>query len=304
MIYDYRRYLFSGVVGEYLNHRRGSSNEFHDYREYMPGDDLRNINWKGYVRHGKLFTKQFHEEAFFHVHILIDNSRSMAILEDKKSAAIRLANALAYIALAVRLPVHVELLCRYQQQGFQKGGIPVKNIRQMEQFLDRHFSPPAKKKKKWWQLGRKEKEENPFEKDLEQMTNAIGAYAKNQYKKTGLALFISDFLYEPERLNTIVRRLLKANFETRAIQITSPSETPEGVQTMDHKGQIRLLDAETGETLPIEFKPEAYQASFEQHARQIADIMSNHQLPVLNFFTDEPAVLFIRTHMMGLGIIR
>ncbi len=115
MIYDYRRYLFSGVVGEYLNHRRGSSNEFHDYRQYIPGDDLRNINWKGYIRHGKLFTKQLHEEAYFHLNILIDNSRSMGILVDKKQAAIRLANSLAYIALAVRLPVQVELLCKYHK---------------------------------------------------------------------------------------------------------------------------------------------------------------------------------------------
>lgn len=304
MIYDYRRYLFSGVVGEYLNHRRGSSNEFHDYREYMPGDDLRNINWKGYIRHGKLFTKQFHEEAFFYVHLLIDNSRSMAVLEDKKYAAIRLANSLAYIALAVRLPVHVELLCKYHPGLRQQTAVPVRNIRQLELHLERYFSPPLRVAKKWWQWGPREKEENPYEKDLEQVSNSVMSYARNYHKKSGLALFISDFLYEPERLNELVRCLLKANFETRAIQITSPEETPEGVQVVDKKGQVRLFDAETGEVLPVEFTPEAYRESYEAHAAQIAAVMKNNQLPILNFLANEPAVLFIRNHMMELGIVR
>ena len=51
--------------------------EFADYRNYVPGDDLRSIDWNIYGRSDKLFLKLFEEEEDLHIYLLIDVSDSM-----------------------------------------------------------------------------------------------------------------------------------------------------------------------------------------------------------------------------------
>ena len=79
----------------------GHTREFKDHRSYVPGDDYRNIDWRLYARLERLFIRIFEEVQEFHVHIIVDCSRSMAApYSDKRIAALRLAVALAYVALA------------------------------------------------------------------------------------------------------------------------------------------------------------------------------------------------------------
>ena len=62
---------------ERRSHKLGSSLEFADYRNYVPGDDLRSIDWNIYGRSDKLFLKLFEEEEDLHIYLLVDVSDSM-----------------------------------------------------------------------------------------------------------------------------------------------------------------------------------------------------------------------------------
>ena len=102
--------IFAGrMKGERRSPRRGQSVEFADFRNYVPGDDLRFIDWNVYARLDKMFLKLFVEEEDLHVNIVLDCSGSMAYGEPEKLLfAKRIAAALGYITLRNqdRLSVH------------------------------------------------------------------------------------------------------------------------------------------------------------------------------------------------------
>src|SRR2546430_16393484 len=56
----------------------GFSVEFAQHREYVPGDDLKHIDWKVYSRTGRFYLKQYEEETNLALWLLIDQSESMA----------------------------------------------------------------------------------------------------------------------------------------------------------------------------------------------------------------------------------
>ncbi len=78
----------------------GSSCEFADYRDYMPGDDITKIDWNSYARFDKLYLKLFLDERQMHTRIYVDASRSMDYGSGGKAEqAVRLAAALAYLSV-------------------------------------------------------------------------------------------------------------------------------------------------------------------------------------------------------------
>jgi uncharacterized protein (DUF58 family) len=62
--------------GEYRSGFRGKGMEFDNIRPYLPGDDVRNIDWNVTARYDKVFVKQFCEEREMNLFLLIDMSRS------------------------------------------------------------------------------------------------------------------------------------------------------------------------------------------------------------------------------------
>ncbi len=96
--------LKNNVAGMFGGNRRtknlGSSCEFADYRDYMPGDDVTKIDWNAYARFDKLYEKLYFDERQMHTRIYIDASRSMAHGSDEKAIfAIKLAAAFAYLSV-------------------------------------------------------------------------------------------------------------------------------------------------------------------------------------------------------------
>ena len=89
--------------------KKGTSIEFADYQEYMPGDDFRYIDWNIYGRLDKLLIKTFKEEEELSIHILFDVSRSMLFPEEDKKFdyAKDLVIALSYIALSSKNSVRL-----------------------------------------------------------------------------------------------------------------------------------------------------------------------------------------------------
>ena len=86
--------------GNHKSKTYGSSCEFADFREYMPGDDVSKIDWNAYGKSENLFLKLFLDERQMHTRIYIDGSRSMQFgCEQKAEQALKLAAAFAYLSV-------------------------------------------------------------------------------------------------------------------------------------------------------------------------------------------------------------
>ncbi|MCE9520573.1 MAG: DUF58 domain-containing protein [Verrucomicrobia bacterium] len=76
---------WTGVTGNVLGQGTGSSIDFQDQRQYMPGDDPRHINWQAYARSGQYTMKLYRQEVTPRVDLIFDTSGSM-FLDEKKTA--------------------------------------------------------------------------------------------------------------------------------------------------------------------------------------------------------------------------
>lgn len=94
----------NNIGGQFGGNRKsrtfGSSCEFADYRDYVPGDDIMKIDWNAYARFDKLYQKLYLDERQMHTRIYIDASRSMAYGKGKKAEqALKIAAAIAYLSV-------------------------------------------------------------------------------------------------------------------------------------------------------------------------------------------------------------
>ncbi|MEM9366609.1 MAG: DUF58 domain-containing protein, partial [Planctomycetota bacterium] len=97
-----RRVVEGFLSGMHRSPYFGQSIEFLQHRPYLPGDELRHIDWKVYARQDRLHVKQYEEETNLRLHLLVDGSASMAYGEggqQKFEYASSIAASLAYLAL-------------------------------------------------------------------------------------------------------------------------------------------------------------------------------------------------------------
>ncbi len=92
------------VAGRHKSPFHGFSVEFAEHREYVPGDDLRHVDWKIFGRSDRFYLKQYEEETNFACHLLLDASESMkyrseSVPLDKLEYAKLVSAALAYLVL-------------------------------------------------------------------------------------------------------------------------------------------------------------------------------------------------------------
>lgn len=94
------------ISGMHKSPYQGYSVEFASHREYVPGDDIRHIDWRLYARGDRLYIKQYEEETNLRTHILLDCSRSMTYPEhrhpgrmNKFDYACTLAASLIYLLM-------------------------------------------------------------------------------------------------------------------------------------------------------------------------------------------------------------
>jgi len=100
------RQLVEGLrVGDHKSPYKGFSVEFVQHREYVPGDDIRHIDWKSYGRSERYTIKQYEQETNFTCHLLLDASNSMrygAGPTNKLEYAKLLTASLAYMIVRQR----------------------------------------------------------------------------------------------------------------------------------------------------------------------------------------------------------
>ncbi|HMO14430.1 MAG TPA: DUF58 domain-containing protein [Pirellulaceae bacterium] len=102
-VFSSRRAIQGLFAGKFRTRQSGQSIEFHDYREYLPGDQINHIDWKVYARTDRLFIKLFEHQTDLAVHLLVDRSRSMlfnglmANGDSKYDFACRMAAAICFL---------------------------------------------------------------------------------------------------------------------------------------------------------------------------------------------------------------
>jgi uncharacterized protein (DUF58 family) len=86
----------SAASGDRSAREAGSSVEFHDFRPYQPGDELRAVDWRAFARSRRLVTRLYRAERTIDVHVVLDVSASMG-----------LAGKLAYARTVAQLVTYV-----------------------------------------------------------------------------------------------------------------------------------------------------------------------------------------------------
>jgi uncharacterized protein (DUF58 family) len=79
----FSRQAWRGVSGNWAGAGSGSSLDFQDHRNYVPGDDPRHIHWQAFARTGALTMKLYRAEVAPYVDLLVDVSASMALTAEK-----------------------------------------------------------------------------------------------------------------------------------------------------------------------------------------------------------------------------
>jgi uncharacterized protein (DUF58 family) len=200
----------------------GFSVDFASHREYMPGDDLRHLNWKLFGRHDRLYIKQYDAETNVDLHIVLDLSASMTVGEagqHKLRYASILAASLAFLAQRQRDAVGLTLIADRVLAHFQ--------ARNNTDHMLSLFSALAQPRKY-------------VRVDSPQVLHE----AAELMPRRGIVAVISDFYYDEEQLLGALDHFRHFGHDVLIFQVLAPVE-----RRLPIDGAIRLIDAETGESL-------------------------------------------------------
>jgi len=238
-----RKIINSTFVGEYKSTFKGQGMEFVDVREYLPGDDVRSIDWKVTARMDKPFVKKFVEERELTVILCIDASGSGYFgtrSQFKLEQAAQVAATIAFSAVT----------------NNDKVGLLF--------FTDdvERFIPPRKGKQHVLRLIRDILLFQPRRRG----TNPTAAleFVMHLLKQKAIVFLISDFLgpgCAPERVR-IPLGIAARRHDLVAVPITDPAE-----RELPRVGLVDLEDMETGERITIDTGRPALRKSYEQHMR-------------------------------------
>ncbi len=91
------------ITGLHRSPYHGFSVEFAEHRQYMPGDEIKHIDWKVYGKSDRFYIKQYEEETNLKANILLDVSASMGFQSEKTLTKLEyssyLAASLSYLML-------------------------------------------------------------------------------------------------------------------------------------------------------------------------------------------------------------
>ena len=259
-------------AGERRSRRRGQSQEFADHRPYVPGDDLRFLDWHLYGRLDALWVKLFEEEEDRVVQVLLDCSTSME--GEKLEYARQVAAALAFIALGHNDRVTVAgLTDTVATYAPPRRGRSASNIvfRSLEQVHPDGGSDPAR---------------------------ALASFPRQ--RGTGIALLFTDFLY-PEGPDAALRQLLARGNEVHVFHIVAPAELRPAVD-----GDLVLVDAESGEELAIsvdEATLDRYEATVHAWAEEMEITARRLGAGYTRVLTSTPLDEFIFKDLRRTGVV-
>jgi uncharacterized protein (DUF58 family) len=257
------RKVFRGrMKGERRSKRKGQSVEFADFRGYVPGDDLRSLDWNLYARLDKLIIKLFLEEEDLHFYMLLDSSLSMDFGNPTKlQYAKQLAAALGFIGLVRADRVRIETL----SQDLHHRGPVLRGRRSVWRMLD--------------YLNGIEPGENVS------LANGVKNFCLRNTGR-GVVVLVSD-LMDKDGYEAGLRYLVSQQMDIYVIQILSQEELEPDV-----KGDLKLVDcedediAEISVSAPLLARYKATLNSFTSGTQEFCArrgmnyLLANNQTPV------------------------
>lgn len=250
--------LDRGMSGNRKSSQKGSSVEFSDFREYLPGDDIRRIDWNVYGRLDKLYVKQFMEEKEACYHVFLDTSASMDFGGQKKSVmALRLAAVFAWVVL--RQLDRIEILTFHD--GRLGKTAPVTGRSSFQKLLNELEAV-----------------------NFQGKTRINEAVRRSSFHGRGICILISDFL-DPEGMEEALRYLKFKRQEVFLLQVLSREE-----MDFQEEGTLSLEDAETGEQVRVTVTRktiQAYEETLKQYEQSLQRQAKRYGCEFLQILSDE-----------------
>lgn len=249
--------------GEYHSAFKGRGMAFSEVREYIPGDDVRTIDWNVTARFNTPFVKVFEEERELSVVLLVDVSASGAFGTHKQMKQDLITELCAVVAFSA-------------SQNNDKIGVIF--------FSDKieKFIPPKKGKSHVLRIIRELIEFKPESKK----TNLELAlkYLTNVIKKRSIVFFISDFMAQNNYKDAL--KIANKKHDLVALRIVDKTETE-----IPKVGLIKLKDNETGKHIWVDTDDKNFRKQFAlnqiRFEEELKDIFNRSGIDATNIFTHE-----------------
>lgn len=242
-----RRPMQGNVSGRHASPHRGSSVEFAEYRKYVPGDDLRRLDWRVYGRSDRFFVKEFEADTNLRCCFILDTSGSMAFGstgDTKIQYARKLAASLGYLAVQQGDAVGLSCVAREVVRSLP----PTRNPAHLRTFFDML--------------------EQAVPEGVTQLAAVLHEIAET-IRQRALIIILSDLFVEPELLRSCFQHLRFRKHDVAVFHLLDPLEL-----SFDFRRPTRFLDMEGGPSIfaePNEIADRYHRAreSYEKALRQV-----------------------------------
>lgn len=217
-----RRPMLGSVSGRHPSPHRGASVEFAEYRKYVPGDDLRRLDWRAYGRSDRYFVKEFEADTNLRCCLVVDTSGSMdfgSCGTTKLDFARKLAACLGYLAAQQGDAVGLTAVAN----GIVHNVPPKRNAAHLKLVLD-------------VLEGLRPSGETQLVSVLHELAETI--------RQRALIIVVSDFFVEPEELSGALRHLKFRRHDVALLHLLDPQEV-----NFTFQRPMRFLDMEGGPSI-------------------------------------------------------
>ena len=224
--------------GAYNSKFRGGGIEFSEVREYIPGDDVKRIDWNVSARHNNLFVKEFVEENELNVYLILDLSASnnFGFIKSKLELSFEVAVSLMFLALKNNDKIGL--------------GIFTDNL---EKFI-----PSKKGKRQVIRILKQLIEHEPKSKKTDIMKSLSSL--KNKLKRKSVIYIISDFMSDEYEKPL---KFLKLHHQVILINISDIHE-----KEIPEIGYAYFEDVETGEQVLVNTSSKNFQKQYAKHMNE------------------------------------
>ncbi len=276
--------MIGGVSGRHVSPHRGASVEFAEYRKYVPGDDLRRLDWRVLGRTDRYYVKEFEADTNLRLVVVVDTSGSMSF-QDRITP-----NSLTKLDYAKRLAATISYLA--VEQGDAVGISLVSNR------VDRYLSAkrnPAHLQTIFELLGQASAQgETNLADCLHELSETI--------QRRAAVIVISDLFTNPESLKACFEHLRFRKHDVSIFHLLSPEEVEFPIES-----PTRFVDIEGNESVfaePSEIASE-YQRilnEYLQRLKQIAlDTSVDYRKILINESYEKVIAQFLVERVQGLS---
>ncbi len=257
-----RRPMQGTVSGRHASPHRGSSVEFAEYRKYVPGDDLRRLDWRAYGRSDRFYVKEFEADTNLRCCFVVDTSGSMGFGStgvSKIEYARRIAGTLGYLASQQGDAVGVACVAK----GVVRSLPPKRNAAHLRLVLDvlEQTQP---------------KGETQLASVLHELAETI--------RQRALIVVLSDLFIEPDVLRSCFQHLRFRRHDVTIFHLLDPLEL-----AFNFRRPMRFLDMEGGPAIFAEPNDIAdrYDKALHQYLTQLKQVVLESAIDYQRISLDE-----------------